>query len=152
MPSRTPTEAIPAEALLEPLPPPLAEISNRLRAIVRRTLPDVVERVRPGWGIIGLDLPVGRREVYFAWIWPQAQPRHTHVHLGFVHGLLMDDPEGALEGAGVTRNARWLTFGPGDSIDQPRVPTLLREAERHALLPGVVRRAALRDRGLAQHS
>lgn len=140
------SDEIPPEAWLEAYPPPLVEIAERLRAIVRSTLPGAVERVRPGWGILGFDLPVGRRAVFFAWIWPQTKPRHTHVHLGFVHGVLMDDPDGALEGEGVTRNARWLTFRPGDPIDDSRIAALVREAERHALLPAAVRRAVLRDR------
>ncbi len=154
MPSTKPAahrgDEIPPEAWLEAYPPPLVEIAVRLRAIVRRTLPDAIERVRPGWGILGYDLPAGRRSVFFAWIWPQAQPRHTHVHLGFVHGVLMDDPDGRLEGAGVTRNARWVTVRPGEPIDEPRLVELLREAEGHALLPAPVRRALLRDRGAIQ--
>jgi hypothetical protein len=143
MASRTQASTIPPEALLDGLPPPLVEITNRLRAIVRRTLPDVVERVRAGWGIIGLDLPVGRREVYVAWIWPQADD--GHVHIGFVHGSLLDDPNGELEGRGVTKRARWLTFRPGDAIDEPAVERLLRAAAGVAGLPPGVRMGLLRE-------
>jgi hypothetical protein len=143
-------EVVPPEAFLASLPPPLAEIAQRLRRIVHETLPDVEERVRPGWGLIGYDLVTGRRSVYFAWIWPE--PADLHVHLGFVHGVLMDDPEGVLQGQGTTVNARWLTYQPGDRIDDRRVPVLLREAERHALLPGGVRRAALLERRVSTRS
>jgi hypothetical protein len=143
MASRTQSPTIPPDALLEPLPPPLAEIANRLRTIVRRTLPDVLERVRPGWGIIGLDLPVGRREVYFAWIWPQADD--FHVHIGFVHGALLDDPAGELDGHGVTKRARWLTFNPGEAIDERAVERWVRGAAGLAAMPPALRTGLLRE-------
>ncbi len=42
-----------------------------------------------------------------------------HVHLGFPHGVLLDDPEGALEGAGITKAARWFTLDePGQLLDE----------------------------------
>ncbi|NJD26689.1 MAG: DUF1801 domain-containing protein [Chloroflexi bacterium] len=145
MAPQTQPSALPPEALLEPLPPPLVELSNRLRAIVRRTVPDAVERVREGQGIIGLDLPVERREVYFAWIWPQ--PGDFHVHIGFVHGVLLDDRNGELEGRGVTKRARWLTFVPGDEIDERTVERWLRAAAALAGLPPAVRAGLLREVG-----
>jgi hypothetical protein len=122
-------ESIPPEALLEPFEPATRAIANQLRALVRRTVPDVLERVRIGWGLIGYDVPVGRRTTYFAWILPQRE----HVHLGFVHGSAMDDPAGALDGAPGVR-ARWLTIEPGGHPDPALVDALLREAIRIASL------------------
>jgi hypothetical protein len=120
---------IPPEALLEPFAPSTRRIANELRALVRQTLPDVVERVRVGWGLIGYDVPVGRRTAYFAWILPQRE----HVHLGFVHGSAMDDPSGALDGAPGIR-ARWLTIEPGGHPDPSTVEALLLEGVRIASL------------------
>ncbi|HXG26823.1 MAG TPA: DUF1801 domain-containing protein [Candidatus Binatia bacterium] len=147
MPSRASREEIPVDAFLASYPPPLVEIAERVRAIVRQALPDAIERVRPGWGLIGYDLPVGRRTVYVAFIW--LETRDFHVHIGFEHGVLLDDPRDVLEGAGVTRQVRWLTFRPGDRPDEAAIAELLGEAERQALLPGAVRRAALRERSEA---
>lgn len=107
-------------------------IAQRLRAIVRRAEPDVIERVRPGWRLIGYDLPIGRRSVYFAWIAPEA----GHVHLGFPVGWAMRDPLGELQGDGITKRARWLTFRAGDRIDADRCAALVREA---ALVAGMGR-------------
>jgi hypothetical protein len=123
---------VPAEALLEAYPPPMREIAERLRRIVKRAAPEAVERVRVGWRVIGYDVPAGRRRsAFFAWVWVQPE----HVHLGFTRGSLMDDRAGRLEGAGVTKYARWLTFAPGDPIDERLLAGLVREAARVAWLP-----------------
>ena len=89
-------------------------------------MPEAVERVRPGWGLIGYDLPVGRKPRFFLWIWVQPE----HVHLGFQRGVLMDDPEHRLQGRGVTKQVRWLTFEPGEPIDPAIVTPLILECAR----------------------
>lgn len=119
------------EALLEGYPPPLREIAQRLRSIVAGAAPDAIERVRPGWRLIGYDLPVRRHGVFFAWVWPEPE----HVHLGFPNGVLMDDPDGVMKGAGVTKKARWLTFQAGDRIDEGLAARLVEEAARVAMIP-----------------
>jgi hypothetical protein len=131
MPSRSPQSTTPVEALLEGYAPPLRDHAERLRAIVRRATPDAVERVRPGWRLIGYDLPLRRRSAFFAWVWPEIE----HVHLGFPNGVLMDDPGSVLKGAGVTKKARWLTFQAGDRIDEELATWLVQEAARVAVVP-----------------
>jgi hypothetical protein len=121
MPAKDP---IPPEALLDQYPGPMRDIAERLRAIVRTTFPDALERARPGWHLIGYDLPIGRRTAYFAYV----APEYEHVHLGFEHGWAMRDPHGVLQGVGITKQVRWLTFRPGDEIDPARCAELLREA------------------------
>ena len=93
-------------------------------------VPDAIERVRPRWQLIGYDVPIGRRTRYFAWVWPQVE----HVHLGFEYGAFMNDPGGVLQGAGVTKRVRWLTFTPGDPIDEDHLAGLLHEAIRVAVM------------------
>jgi hypothetical protein len=85
----------------------------------------------PGWRLIGYDLPLRQRGVFFAWVWPELE----HVHLGFPHGVLMDDPKDAMKGAGITKKARWLTYELGDRIDEPQARALVEEAVRVALIP-----------------
>ena len=68
MPSRSQPEPMPVEALLEAYAPPLREIALRLRSIVVNAAPDAIERVRPGWRLIGYDLPVRRHGMFFAWV------------------------------------------------------------------------------------
>jgi hypothetical protein len=131
MPSRAPRETIPPEALLADYPPPHREIANRLRSVVLDAIPDAIERVRPGWRLIGYDLPVRGRGAMFAWIWLEPE----HVHLGFPQGVLMDDPRGLMKGAGITKLARWLTYAPGDPIDVEVARWLVEEAARTRLIP-----------------
>ena len=124
-------ESLPVEAFLDGYPEPLRALAERLRSIVLEAVPDVTERVRVGWRLIGYDLPVARRSVYFAWVFPEAE----HVHLGFVNGMLIDDGSGVLTGAGITKRARWLTFAPGDSIDIELATKLVLDAQAAARIP-----------------
>lgn len=124
-------EPIPPEALLAGYPAGIAAIGERLRQVVREARPDVIERVRAGWRIIGYDVPRDRRRTaYFAWIMPE----RVHIHLGFVAGVAMDDPAGLLEGMKGVKLARWTTFKPGDPIDPAPLARLVREGADVALL------------------
>jgi len=131
MPSRSPIDSIPPEAFLASYSPPIVDLAERLRGVVKQAVPDAIERVRPGWRLIGYDLPLRRAGVFFAWVWPELE----HVHLGFPHGVLMDDPRHELKGDGITRQARWLTYEPGDRINEPQARRLVEEAVRIALIP-----------------
>ena len=118
-------ESLPPELFLESYPPPIRAHAERLRAIVRRAVPDVVERVRPGWRLIGYDVPVGKRFRYFAWIAPEP----IHVHLGFEVGTLMADPEGVLQGAHLKlKKVRYVTYRPGDAIPTEALKRFTSEA------------------------
>jgi hypothetical protein len=125
-------EPIPPEILLDDIPPELGRIGQRLRRLVRETLPDATERVRPGWGIIGYDVPVGRRTRFFAWILPQQE----HIHLGFVHGVALDDPLDLLNGQPGVKYARWTTFEREGELDEEPLRALL---EQSALVAGLPR-------------
>lgn len=137
-----PMEPIPPGALLAAFPDPIRVLGEALRAVVMGTVPDALERVRPGWGLIGYDAPAGRRTAYFAYVAPEP----IHIHLGFEHGVLMDDPDRRLEGAGITRRVRWLTFHPGDEVDAVLLEPLIREGLRVARLSRGERFAAAMDR------
>jgi len=123
-------DVIPPEALLEDFPAPMQAIAQRLRDVVTQAIPEALERVRPGWRLIGYDLPIGKRLVYFAFVLPE----DVHVHLGFGHGWAMRDPHRILRGAGITKRVRWLTFVAGDEIDAERCVELVREAARVAAM------------------
>lgn len=133
---------LPPEFFLEGYPAPMRSIANRLREIVGRAVPDAIEGVRPGWHLIGYDVPVGGRRRYFAYIAPEVE----HVHLGFEHGVHMDDPHGLLQGAGITKQVRWLTFRPGDPIEELVIVGLIREGARVAELSRSERLARTLDR------
>ena len=92
---------------------------------MRRTVPSAVERIRPGWRLIGYDLPVTRHGTFFAWIWPELE----HVHAGWEVGTLLSDPEGVLRGAHLKlKKVRYLTFGPDDQVDSKPVVEFTKQA------------------------
>ena len=122
--------SLPPELLLDGYPPPIRDLAESLRAVVRSGAPDAIERVRAGWRLVGYDLPVGRRTAYFAFVAPEP----AHVHPGFEHGVLLDDPEGVLLGRGITKRVRWFTFGPGDSVDPALLVRFVRAAAAVARL------------------
>ena len=106
-------------------PPRLARHCQVLRKIIRRTVPTASERIRPGWRLIGYDLPVTRHGTFFAWIWPEPE----HVHVGWEVGTLLSDPDGVLRGAHLKlKKVRYLTYGPGDVIDSKPVTEFTRQA------------------------
>lgn len=133
-------DPIPPDALLVDLPQPMPELAHALRALVRRGQPDAIEAVRPGWRVIGYDVPLGpRRTAFIAWI--MAQPEH--VHLGFPQGVHLNDPEAILEGKGITKLARWVTVQKLDDIDAGRFESLVREAAAAARIPRAARLAGV---------
>jgi hypothetical protein len=124
-------DPIPPEALLAGYPNEIQAQAATLRAMVRRAVPDAIERVRGGWGLIGYDVPAGRRPRYFAFI----APENIHIHLGFEYGAWMADPERLLEGAHLKlHKVRFLTFGLGQPIPEAACGRLLEEAARVARL------------------
>jgi hypothetical protein len=93
--------------------------------------------------LIGYKVPVGRRSVYFAYV--ALEP--IHVHLGFEHGIFMNDPDGRLEGAHLNlRKVRFLTLRSVDEVDEEAFVALVRESVRVAVLPREARMATLLDR------
>lgn len=135
-------EQIPTDAYLDGFPPLIRATAQELRRLVRDAEPNVIERVRVGWHLIGYDLPLRRYGLYFAYVAPEAD----HVHLGFEYGVFMDDPRGLLIGAGLTRQLRWLTFGSPEGIDDEQTIELVREGARVAVLTRGERLGLMLDR------
>ena len=122
-------DALPPELLLDGYSPGIRRAVDRLRAVVMRAVPDAIERVRPGWGLIGYDVPVGKRTRYFAFVWPEPE----HAHLGFEYGIWMDDPDNILRGAHLRlRKVRFVTYEPGEVIPETALVRYTREAARMA--------------------
>jgi hypothetical protein len=136
-------DGLPPEAFLAGYADEIRALAETLRAIVRHAAPDAIERVRPGWRLIGYDLPVGKRTVYFAFVAPEP----IHVHLGFEHGIFMADPDRRLAGAHLRlKKVRFTTFEPGDPIPEEAMVGLTREAARTARLSREERMALVLDR------
>jgi hypothetical protein len=126
------TDSLPPEAFLDAYADPIRAAAEVLRRLVRTAVPDAVERVRPGWRLIGYDIPVGGRLRYFAFVAPEP----IHVHLGFEYGAWMPDPGRHLEGAHLNlKKVRFLTFQPGEAIPEAMCLELTRQAAEVAALP-----------------
>ena len=124
-------------------PDGIVDIGQRLRRLVHRTMPGAQERLRSGWALIGFDIPLGKKTRYFAWI----APERKHIHLGFEYGAWMEDPERVLEGAHIKlKKVRYLTFEPGDKLDERSLRQLVREGGRVALMSRGERLAMALDR------
>jgi len=136
-------DSIPPELFLEGYPPGIVKAINRLRAVVRTAIPDAIERVRPGWRLIGYDIPVGKRTRYFAFVWPEAE----HAHMGWEYGIWMDDPHNLLEGAHLNlRKVRYVTFVPDQPIPEAALVEYTRQGARLALMSRAERIARELDR------
>src|SRR2546430_15311805 len=110
--------AIPPEAFLSDYPATMRDIANDLRAVVRRVVPDVVERVRPGWRLLVYDVPRERgRSTYFCYV--ASEP--VHVHLGFEYCTLLRVEDRCLECAGVTPKVCWGSLCVRNAIPDSRL-------------------------------
>jgi len=136
-------DPIPPDLFLESYSPGIRKAVNRLRNVVKRAVPDAIERVRPGWRLIGYDLPVGKRTRYFAFVWPEPE----HAHMGWEHGIWMDDPEHILRGAHINlRKVRYVTYQPGDAIPEATLVQYTRHAAELAAMSREERLARELDR------
>ena len=139
-------DAIPPDAFLSAYPDDIRALAETLQAVVRRAAPNAIERVRSGWRLIGYDLPVGRRTVYFAWVAPEP----FHVHIGWQHGIFMADPDRMLEGAHLRlKKVRFTTFRPGDMVPETAMVEFTREAAHLAAMSREERLALTLDRDWA---
>jgi hypothetical protein len=92
---------------------------------MRRAVPAATERIRPGWRLIGYDLPGRKHGIFFAWVWPEPE----HVHVGWEVGTLLSDPAGVLHGAHLKlKKVRYLTYAPTDPIDAKPIVDFTRQA------------------------
>jgi hypothetical protein len=115
------------DEFLQNYPPPMQELANRLRALVKKTLPDVNEVVYSGWKLIGLRVPSGKSSAYVGYI----EACSDHVHLGFEYGILLPDPKKILHGAGT--QVRYLTIRRASDIRSKDFAELIRAATNMAL-------------------
>jgi len=137
------SEPIPPELFLEGYPPGIRAAAERLRGIVTQAVPDAIERVRPGWRLIGYEVPAGKRSRYFAFVAPEVE----HVHLGFEYGVWMADPDNLLRGAHLNlRKVRFVTYEPGDPIPELALIEYTRDGAALATMSRADRLARERDR------
>jgi hypothetical protein len=104
----TPAEPDGLAALVAECPPAVAALTRRLRRAALAALPDLTERVLPGWRALGLRHPVAG---HVAAIFPRA----ADVAVYLEHGAALPDPHGLLTGTG--RRTRMLVFRPDAAVE-----------------------------------
>ena len=122
-------------------PPAMRDVANRARALVRATLPASSEQVKSGWQAITYHLPIGpRRLVYVGFILPHADS----VSLGFTYGVLLDDPDAVLLGAGERlKQVRYVSLRSAADLNATLHGRFIREAGEYALMPRPLREQLL---------
>jgi hypothetical protein len=116
------------EAFLARHPPETQRLAQAARDLVRQAVPEAIEAVYLGWNLIGYRRPVPGGSAYFAFVAPQAEA----VMLGFEHGVLLDDPQGVLQGGG--RQVRQAPLRHPADADPKRLLPLIRQAAEVAAL------------------
>lgn len=111
-----------AEEFLTQYPPEVRALAQRLRALVRETVPTASEHVYQGWKALGYRDP---QSGYFCGIFPQPD----HVRLLFEHGAALPDPDGLL--TGTTRQVRYVEVRNARDIRPGPIQGLLRAALVH---------------------
>lgn len=105
------------EELFYGFPHPVPDLCWQLRDIVMDVAPNAVEKVRPGWRLLGFDL-----NQYFCAVAPQ----RDHARLVFERGMELEDPDGRLQGTGT--QVRWLRFDAPEDIDEAVVRAFVEAA------------------------
>lgn len=106
-----------ADAYVEALEPPVREIAEALRTLVRATAPKLEERIKYSFPHYDLNGTV----VYI-------MATRDHVDLGFYDGVDLKDPKKMLEGTG--KRLRHVKVYAPENARSPALAALVREAVR----------------------
>lgn len=119
MAKRKPDATVQPADILAEHSPKVRAIAERLRDLVRQTVPEAAEKAYPGWHAIGYRHPTSG---YFCGIFPQTDK----VLLLFEFGILLPDPEKLLEGDG--KQVRYVVIADVDDIQVEPIQSLLKAA------------------------
>ncbi len=114
---------------------PTRRLCEAARETVLRAVPHAVERLRPGWQLIGYDAPK-----YFAFI----AVTRGQVRLGFEWGVMLTDPTQLLQGAG--SQVRHVVLGSVADATADELIALVRRAAE-IVPPGRLPNSARAPRG-----
>ena len=112
-----PVRADSIEELLAACPPATRRLAVAARRRILRVVPGAVEKLRPGWGLIGYNAPA-----YFAFI--ALGP--DGLRIGFEWGVMLSDPTRLLEGTG--NQVRYVAIRAARDLATPAFAELLRAA------------------------
>ncbi|MBI1805737.1 MAG: DUF1801 domain-containing protein [Ignavibacteria bacterium] len=115
------------EEFLKPYPLRIQRLSQCLCALIKNTVPDLVEIVYGGWRLIGYRVIERKKSHYFCYV----APFEDHVQLGFEYGTLLSDPNHLLTGKGT--QVRQVVIRRAHDISTEKLSMLIAEAAMVAL-------------------
>jgi hypothetical protein len=108
------------EDFLAGYPPPVCDLAERTRALLRAALPGAIEHLYPGWQAIGYGSGGMKGQIC------AIMPTKAGVSLSFNRGAVLPDPHGLLTGTGkLLRHVKLTT--PAD-VDAPALRELIAAA------------------------
>ncbi len=114
--------ALSIEQFLAGYPPRMQRLVERLRRLVKATVPGATERVYPVWRGIGYRHPTAG---YFCGIFPS----RDRVRLGFEYGVWLPDPDHLLHpGPTHGKKVRYVEITRLRDVQRTSLATLLRAA------------------------
>jgi hypothetical protein len=114
--------------------PEVQALIQALRNRVKKILPDVEERVYPGWQIIGFRVHQGKRGAHMGYV----AAHKDFATIGFQHGAILPDPTGVLEDENL-KQVRFVTIRRVEDVDNPALASLIEHAADIALMPKAMR-------------
>lgn len=117
------------EAFLAGFSPEIHELANLARQVVRQAVPDAVEKLYPGWRLVGYRVPVARGTRYFAFV----LPKDGEVQVGFELGVFLTRHPDLLLGSGT--QVRYVALRPGERFPSAELSEIVREAAHLAQAP-----------------
>ncbi|MEK6566440.1 MAG: DUF1801 domain-containing protein [Bacteroidota bacterium] len=124
---QSPRQTISVEKYLEEFPKDIQAIASKVRALILRAFPDVLERVYPGWKLVGYRVLQDSKSYYFGFVAPFADK----VVLGFEYGRLLSDSHQILKGKGT--QVRHITFAKASQIKPNILVPMILEAASIAM-------------------
>ena len=121
--SRQPARSAPAELerLLANYTPNVRDLAMRARELILEIQPDAIEKVWPGWKVVGYGTGPTMKEMVLG-----VAPLKERLRIGFTNGVALPDPEGLLGGEG--KGHRALKVATREALESPAVQRLLRAA------------------------
>lgn len=110
------------EAFLATYPDAIRELATAVRGLVKMTVPDVTEKVYPGYKNIVFGVG-GEGDNAMRTQFAYMAPFKAHVNLGFERGIYLSDPAGMLEGTG--KELRHVKIKRLADLDNPAIHDLI---------------------------
>ena len=114
-----PKNTIPPNDILKNHTSNIKNIVNVLRKTILDSMPDIYEKVLPGWHAIGFRHQTGG---HFCAIFPYGDM----VKLYFEYGAKLDDPYNILQGN--TKQTRYIEFTSINDIQKKKIQSLVQQA------------------------